>query len=79
MVQVIPDKHLESLAPCLVGHDGKPLVRNGMIDNQILESYLSEEELIDGEDEADVSLMPQNVQLLLHIMYTQWVSCKNQF
>ncbi|GAA6219427.1 kinesin-like protein KIF20A isoform X2 [Lates japonicus] len=60
VVQVIPDKPLESLAPCLVGRDGKPLVRNGMIDNQALESYLSEEELLDEEDEGDMSLLPQN-------------------
>lgn len=64
-MQVIPDKHLESLAPSLVGRDGKPLVRNGVIDSQALESYLSEEELLDEEDEADMSLLPQNVQLLL--------------
>lgn len=61
---MIPDKPLESLAPCLVGHDGKPLVRNGVIDSQALENYLSEEELLDEEDEADMSLLPQNV--LLH-------------
>ncbi|XP_040921936.1 kinesin-like protein KIF20A isoform X2 [Toxotes jaculatrix] len=60
VVQVIPDKPLESLAPCLVGRNGKPLVRNGMIDNQALESFLSEEELLDEEDEADMSLLPQN-------------------
>ncbi|KAM9337574.1 kinesin-like protein KIF20A [Symphorus nematophorus] len=60
VVQVIPDKPLESLAPCLVGRDGKPLVRNGVIDSQALESYLSEEELLDEEDEADMSLLPQN-------------------
>lgn len=40
-----------------------------MIDSQaLLESFLEdededEEELLDQEDEADVSLMPQNVQL----------------
>uniref|UniRef100_A0A8C4HMR7 Kinesin-like protein n=1 Tax=Dicentrarchus labrax TaxID=13489 RepID=A0A8C4HMR7_DICLA len=60
VVQVIPDKPLESLAPCLVGRDGKPLVRNGVIDSQALESCLSEEELLDDEDEADMSLLPQN-------------------
>ncbi|XP_041817790.1 kinesin-like protein KIF20A [Chelmon rostratus] len=60
VVQVIPDKPLESLAPCLVGRDGKPLVRNGAIDSQALESYLSEEELLDEEDEADMSLLPQS-------------------
>ncbi|KAG7525612.1 kinesin KIF20A [Solea senegalensis] len=60
VVQMIPDKPLVSLAPCLVGRDGKPLVRNGMIDDQALESYLSEDELLDEEDEADMSLLPQN-------------------
>ncbi|XP_024861473.1 kinesin-like protein KIF20A isoform X2 [Kryptolebias marmoratus] len=59
VVQVIPDKHLESLNPSLFGRDGKPLLRNGLIDNKMLESYLSEEELLD-EDEADVSLLPQS-------------------
>ena len=62
---MIPDKPLESLAPCLVGRDGKPLLRNGVIDSQALESYLSEEELLDEEEEADMSLLPQNVHLLL--------------
>ncbi|KAG8009351.1 Kinesin-like protein KIF20A [Nibea albiflora] len=60
VVQVIPDKPVESLAPCMVGRDGKPLVRNGVIDSHALESYLSEEELLDEEDEADMSLLPQN-------------------
>lgn len=58
---MIPEKPLESLAPCLVGRDGKPLVRKGMIDNQALGGNLSEEELLDEEDEADMSLLPQNV------------------
>ncbi|KAK1885193.1 Kinesin-like protein KIF20A [Dissostichus eleginoides] len=60
VVQVIPDKPLKSLAPCLVGHDGKPLVKNGVIDTQALESFLSEEELLDEEDEANMSLAMQN-------------------
>lgn len=68
---MIPDKHLQTLAPCLMGHNGKPLVRNVVIDNQSLESYLSEEELLDEEDEADMSLMPQNV-LHLHVTVTHW-------
>ncbi|XP_074477981.1 kinesin-like protein KIF20A isoform X1 [Sebastes fasciatus] len=58
--QVIPDTPLGSLAPCLVGRDGKPLGRNGLIDSQALESFLSEEELLSEEDEADMSLLPQN-------------------
>ncbi|KAM3593679.1 uncharacterized protein V6R79_019026 [Siganus canaliculatus] len=60
VVQVIPDKALDSLAPCLVGRNGKPLVRNGVIDSQALESYLSEDELLDEEDDGDMSLLPQN-------------------
>lgn len=40
-----------------------------MIDSQALESYLSEEELLDEEDEADMSLLPQNVQLLLNVAF----------
>ncbi|TNN65114.1 Kinesin-like protein KIF20A [Liparis tanakae] len=59
VMQVISDKPLESPAPCLVGRDGKPL-SNGLIDSQALESYLSEEELLDEEDEANMSLLPQN-------------------
>ncbi|KAK5624041.1 hypothetical protein CRENBAI_019917 [Crenichthys baileyi] len=60
VVQVIQDKHVVSPAPCLVGRDGKPLLRDGVIDNQALESYLSEDELLDEEDEGDMSLLPQN-------------------
>ncbi|KAM9713186.1 kinesin-like protein KIF20A isoform 3-T3 [Menidia menidia] len=60
VVQVIPDKPAESPAPCLVGRDGKPLVRNGVIDSRVLESYLSEEELLDEENDADVTVLPQN-------------------
>ncbi|KAF7213595.1 kinesin-like protein KIF20A [Nothobranchius furzeri] len=58
VVQVIPDKTEESLSPCLFGRDGKPLVRKGVIDSKALESYLSEEELLD--EEADMSLLPQS-------------------
>lgn len=64
---MIPEKPLASLAPCLVGRDGKPLVRSGMIDNQDLESYMSEEELLDDEDEADMSMLPQDVRPLLRV------------
>uniref|UniRef100_A0A8C5H7F4 Kinesin-like protein n=1 Tax=Gouania willdenowi TaxID=441366 RepID=A0A8C5H7F4_GOUWI len=53
--QVIPERPLES--PCLVGGDGKPL-RNGASHNQTLN--LSDEELLEEEDEADESLLPQN-------------------
>ncbi|XP_029955416.1 kinesin-like protein KIF20A [Salarias fasciatus] len=58
VTQVIPDKSLvESMSPRLVGRDGKPLM-SGRIDR--LESCLSEEELLEEEDEADMSLLPQN-------------------
>uniref|UniRef100_A0A665WR43 Kinesin-like protein n=1 Tax=Echeneis naucrates TaxID=173247 RepID=A0A665WR43_ECHNA len=56
--EVVPAKHLESLAPCVVSSDGKPL-QNEMINNsQSMENYLSEEELL--EEDADMSLLPQN-------------------
>lgn len=38
-----------------------------MIDNQDLESYMSEEELLDDEDEADMSMLPQDVRPLLRV------------
>lgn len=59
---MIPDKALESLAPRLVGHDGKPLLSNGVFDSNVLESCLSEDELLDEEEEADMSLLPQSVK-----------------
>ncbi|KPP73050.1 kinesin-like protein KIF20A-like [Scleropages formosus] len=59
VVQIIPPKSLESLAPRLVGKDGKPLLRNGVIDTEALDSYLEEEELLDEEDEEDMSILPQ--------------------
>lgn len=63
MLQVIPQRSIESLAPRLVGLDGKPLLKNGVIDDQAVDEYLSEEELLDG-DEADMSILPQEVTLL---------------
>ena len=63
---MITDRPLESLAPGLVGPNGKAFVRNGVIDSQALESYLSEDELLNEEDEADMSLLPQNVLLIFH-------------
>lgn len=66
VVQMVPEKPLESLAPCLVGCDGRPLVRNGLVDGQALEDGSPEEELLLllQEDEAEMSLLPQNVSLL---------------
>ncbi|XP_061614965.1 kinesin-like protein KIF20A [Phyllopteryx taeniolatus] len=62
VVQVIPDKPLQSLSQCLVAPNGKSLVRNGVIDRQALESYLSEDELLneDDDDDADMTLLTQN-------------------
>uniref|UniRef100_A0A3B5KY35 Kinesin motor domain-containing protein n=1 Tax=Xiphophorus couchianus TaxID=32473 RepID=A0A3B5KY35_9TELE len=54
VVQVIPDKPVEPSVPCLVGRDGKPLMRNG-----VLEGHPSEDELFE-EDDLDMSLLPQN-------------------
>lgn len=75
---MIPDRPRESLAPCLVGHDGKPLVKNRVIDSQALENYLSEEELLDEEDEADMSLLPQNVQLPLNNPMIFFLYCHHE-
>lgn len=58
---MLPEKPQDCLAPCLVGRDGKPLVRKGLIASQALESSLSEEELLDEQEETDMSLLPQNV------------------
>nr|XP_057916897.1 kinesin-like protein KIF20A [Doryrhamphus excisus] len=60
VMQVMPNKAVESLSPCLVGPNGKPLVKNGVVDRQALESCASDDELLSDEDEADVSLLPQN-------------------
>nr|XP_015209019.1 PREDICTED: kinesin-like protein KIF20A isoform X2 [Lepisosteus oculatus] len=68
VVQIIPSKTLESIAPRLVGKDGKPLIRDGVIDNEALEMYLSEEELLDDDDESDMSVLPQ--EELLNIIET---------
>lgn len=67
---VIQPKPLETLSPSLMQCGGKPLLRNRMESEDLMESFLSEEEeedeeekLLDQEDDADVSLMSQNVQL----------------
>lgn len=64
VVQVVPDRPADSLAPCLVGRDGKLLVRKAAVDDLTLESFLTEEERLDETEEADVSLLPQNVKYL---------------
>ncbi|XP_077365184.1 kinesin-like protein KIF20A [Festucalex cinctus] len=61
VVQVIPDESLESLSPCLVGPNGKSLVKNGMIDRRALEeTYLSDDDLLNEDDDADMTLLTQN-------------------
>ncbi|XP_077410635.1 kinesin-like protein KIF20A [Vanacampus margaritifer] len=64
VVQVIPDESLESLSPCLVGPNGKSLVKNGVIDRRALEeTYLSDDDLLNEEeedDDADMTLLTQN-------------------
>lgn len=62
---MIPEKPLDSLAPCLVGRHGKPLVRSG---SRVLESSSSEEELLAEEEEADVTLLPPKVSGLVLVL-----------
>ena len=61
---MIPAKSLESRSPCLVDRHGNPLLRNRGTDGPAPDGYLSEEELLDEEDEADISILPQEVQQL---------------
>ncbi|XP_017327722.1 kinesin-like protein KIF20A isoform X1 [Ictalurus punctatus] len=65
VVQVIQPRSLESLAPRLLGRDGKPLLKNGLLDSQAVDDYLSEDELFDGDEEADMSILPQEELLNL--------------
>ncbi|XP_049604822.1 kinesin-like protein KIF20A [Syngnathus scovelli] len=59
-VQVIPDKSLESLSQSLLAPNGKSLVRDGVIDRQALESFLSEDGLLNEDGDADMTLLTQN-------------------
>uniref|UniRef100_A0A3B4CSE5 Kinesin-like protein n=1 Tax=Pygocentrus nattereri TaxID=42514 RepID=A0A3B4CSE5_PYGNA len=59
VLQVIPSRSLESLAPRLIGRDGKPLLSNQEIDGQHMDDFISEDELLDGDEEADMSILPQ--------------------
>ncbi|KAI4881028.1 hypothetical protein NFI96_021796 [Prochilodus magdalenae] len=59
VLQVMPARSLESLAPRLIGRDGKPLLCNGVINSQAVDDYISEDELLDGDEEANVSILPQ--------------------
>lgn len=61
---MIPDKHMESQSPCLFGRDGK-LLRN--IDK--IESFMSSDEELLDEDEADLSLLPQSVKLFCFLLH----------
>ncbi|XP_076828737.1 kinesin-like protein KIF20A isoform X2 [Brachyhypopomus gauderio] len=72
VVQVIPPRSLESLAPRLIGRDGKPLLTNGIINAQMVDDCLSEDELLDGDEEADTSILPQEELLgLVEILRTK--------
>lgn len=64
---MIPERPLGSLTPCIVGRDGKPLVRSGLTGGQASESCLPEEELLGEEEEADMTFLPQNVSRLPHV------------
>ncbi|XP_062849606.1 kinesin-like protein KIF20A [Trichomycterus rosablanca] len=59
VLQVIPPCSLESLAPRLMGRDGKPLLSNKVINSQTVDDYMSDDELLDSEEEADMSILPQ--------------------
>lgn len=61
---MIQPRSLDSLAPRLIGRDGKPLLNNGVIDSQAVDDYLSDEELLDGDEEADMSILPQEVMFV---------------
>ncbi|XP_066536594.1 kinesin-like protein KIF20A isoform X2 [Hoplias malabaricus] len=65
VLQVIPPRSIESLAPRLIGRDGKPLLRNGVIDSQAVDDYLSEDELLDVDEDPDMSILPQEELLNL--------------
>ncbi|TSL34545.1 Kinesin-like protein KIF20A [Bagarius yarrelli] len=65
VVQVIQPRSLESLAPRLLGRDGKPLLNNGVLASQAVDEYISDEELLDGDEEADMSILPQEELLNL--------------
>lgn len=65
VVQVIQPRSLEVLTPRLIGRDGKPLLNNEVLDGQVVNDYLTEEELLDGGDEADMSILPQEVRFVI--------------
>ncbi|XP_041115896.1 kinesin-like protein KIF20A [Polyodon spathula] len=58
VVQVIQPKPLASIAPRLVGKDGKMLLRHAIVEEEAMDSLL-EEELLDEDGEADMSILPQ--------------------
>ncbi|KAG2458486.1 KI20A protein, partial [Polypterus senegalus] len=57
VVQIMPPKSLESLAPRLVGKDGKMLLKTAPSKEEDLD--ISEEELLDESDDEEMSLLPQ--------------------
>ncbi|XP_051785025.1 kinesin-like protein KIF20A isoform X2 [Erpetoichthys calabaricus] len=57
VVQIMPPKSLESLAPRLVGKDGKMLLKTAPSKEEDID--LSEEELLDESDDEEMSLLPQ--------------------
>ncbi|XP_030204647.1 kinesin-like protein KIF20A isoform X1 [Gadus morhua] len=59
VVHVIPAISLESRSPCLLDRHGNPLLRTTGTDSPVPDGYVSEEELLDEEDDADVSILPQ--------------------
>ena len=61
---MIPAISLESRSPCLLDRHGNPLLRTTGTDSPVPDGYVSEEELLDEEDDADVSILPQEVQPL---------------
>lgn len=58
---MVQPSSLESLTPRLIGRDGKPMLTNRMINSHAVDNYVSDEELLDSEEEADMSILPQEV------------------
>lgn len=61
---MIQPRSLEALAPRLIGQDGKPLLNSEVLDSQAVNGYLTEGELLDGDEEADMSILPQEVMFV---------------
>ena len=63
VVQPVLAESLESLVPLLVGRDGKPLRMDSPC------QPLSDETLLDEEDEADMSILPQDGEVQIHSIH----------